>query len=134
MSFAGVFVVFLVSHHVGDYLLQTDWQARNKSGGLRRGAGESRRALFAHVGTYGLAFVPALAWLATETGAGIAVGLGVLVVVPHLVVDDGRLLRAHLRAVKHVTDPIDPTLRATVDQSMHLVSLFAVAVLGAALS
>ncbi|GAC1527494.1 MAG: hypothetical protein NVS2B6_15260 [Thermoleophilaceae bacterium] len=29
-----VFVVLAVSHVVGDYALQTDWQATNKRGGL----------------------------------------------------------------------------------------------------
>ena len=48
---------------VGDYLLQTDWQARNKRGGLG-GDPVARRALLTHVTTYTLAFVPALIWIA----------------------------------------------------------------------
>ena len=33
MSWVSVFAAFLVAHMVGDYLLQTDWQARHKRGG-----------------------------------------------------------------------------------------------------
>ena len=58
MSWVSVFASFLVAHMVGDYLLQTDWQARNKRGGLSGGV--ALRALGMHVATYTLAFVPAL--------------------------------------------------------------------------
>ena len=34
VSWVSVFAGFLVAHMVGDYLLQTDWQARHKRGGL----------------------------------------------------------------------------------------------------
>ena len=34
MEWFEVFAVFLVSHLVGDYLLQTDWQAVHKHRGL----------------------------------------------------------------------------------------------------
>ena len=34
MPWVEVFAVFFVSHQVGDYLLQTDWQAMHKRGGL----------------------------------------------------------------------------------------------------
>ena len=131
MSVAAVFVAFFVSHHVGDYLLQTEWQATHKDGGLRRGAGPARRALLVHVSLYTLAFVPALVWLAGESGAGAAVVLGALIFIPHLVVDDGRLLRGYLRRAKGVSDPIDAALCTAVDQSVHFVSLFAVALLAA---
>jgi hypothetical protein len=132
VSFAAVFVAFFACHHVGDYLLQTEWQAVNKSGGLARGAEEARRALVSHVSVYTLAFVPALVWLATETGAAVAAVLAALIFVPHLVVDDGRLLDGYLRRVKGVEPPVDDALSTAVDQSVHVVSLFAVALLAAA--
>ncbi len=62
---------------VGDYLLQTDWQARHKTGGLGRNP-VARRALLAHVATYTLAFVPALIWIGDELGAGWALLAGAL--------------------------------------------------------
>ena len=51
--------LFIVSHLVGDYLFQTDWQARNKTFGLGSDP-VARRALFSHVLIYTLAFVPAV--------------------------------------------------------------------------
>ena len=62
MSWVSVLAGFLVAHMVGDYLLQTDWQARNKRGGLS-GDAVARRALISHVTTYTLAFVPAFIWI-----------------------------------------------------------------------
>jgi hypothetical protein len=71
VTLPAIFVVLYVCHQVGDYLVQTDWQARNKAGGL--GADPvARRALFAHVTTYTLAFAPALAWIGVERTAAIA--------------------------------------------------------------
>ena len=37
MNWVSVFTAFLVAHMVGDYLFQTDWQARHKRGGLSGG-------------------------------------------------------------------------------------------------
>ena len=133
MTFASAFVAFFVSHHVGDYLLQTEWQASHKAGGLRRGAREARRALVAHVATYTLAFVPALVWIATESTGALAVAVAALIALPHLVVDDGRLVRAYVTRVKRVLDP-DRQLVSAVDQSTHLVLLFGAALVAAAVT
>ena len=54
MEWFEVFAVFLVSHLVGDYLLQTDWQAVHKHRGLGPDP-VSRRALASHVATYTIA-------------------------------------------------------------------------------
>jgi hypothetical protein len=78
-----VFAVFLVCHAVGDFALQTDWQARFKFEGLG-GDPVRRRALFSHVTVYTLCFVPALVWIGIETGqAWRGVLVGVVVFVPH---------------------------------------------------
>ena len=85
MSWVEIFAVFVVSHALGDYLLQTDWQATNKRGGLGRDR-TARMALLSHVFTYTLAFVPAGIWLAD--GGLETVGLILLAVsiyVPHVV-------------------------------------------------
>jgi Protein of unknown function (DUF3307) len=121
-----VFAALLVCHAVGDFLLQTEWQATHKRAGLGRD-GVRRRALVAHVATYTLAFVPALAWLAGELGAAGTVALAAGVFVPHLVQDDGRLLSVYVRAVKH-TEPAPGMLMLAVDQSFHLLVLFGLAV------
>ncbi len=90
MGWVAVFAAFVVSHLVGDYLFQTDWQARHKHGGLSR-RGACRRALCSHVATYTLAYLPALIWLAGDHGAWV-VGVALLIGVPHLIQDDGRLI------------------------------------------
>lgn len=130
MPWVDVFAVFVVSHLVGDFLLQTDWQARHKFGGLG-GNRESRRALLSHTLTYTAAFLPALVWLATDIGAW-AIGVAVLIAVPHMVQDDGRLLDAYVRHVKGVGSEAPSGLRLAVDQSGHAVALFLLALLTAA--
>ena len=129
MEWAEVFLVFVVSHLVGDYLLQTDWQALNKRGGLARGATESRKALFAHVSTYTLAYGFALVWIGYETSALAAIGTAAIVFVPHLVQDDGRLLLWYMHQVKQHTGDTNPSLFTAVDQSFHMVTLFGTALL-----
>jgi hypothetical protein len=128
-DWAEIFVAFYVSHLAGDYLLQTDFQAKRKWGGLGRDP-VARRALFSHLSTYLLAFVPALIWLGDELGLGAALGIAFAIWLPHLVIDDGRLLSAYMHRVKGCRDP-SPELTAAVDQAIHVVSLFAVALLAA---
>ncbi len=132
MSWANVSIVFFVSHLAGDFLAQTDWQARNKPGGL--GADPvARRALLLHVSVYTLFFLPALVWIGSDAGAAVAALIAALIFLPHLVVDDGRLLRAYMVRVKRTVDP-PPGLALALDQSVHLISLWATALLVAALS
>jgi hypothetical protein len=129
MPWVEAFAAFVVSHLVGDYLLQTDWQARNK----RRGLGPdpvARRALLSHIAGYTLAFVPALIWLADEIGAW-AVAIGALIAVPHMIQDDGRLLASYMRHVKHADGQANPSVAAAADQSFHFVALFLTALLAA---
>jgi Protein of unknown function (DUF3307) len=132
LGWAEVFVALFASHHVGDYLLQTEWQALNKVGGLGRDP-IARRALLMHIATYTAAFVPALVWLGSELGA-IVVGIAALVSIPHLIQDDGRLLTRYIRAVKHLESRPGDSIFALVDQSMHLVTLALVALLAHAVS
>jgi Protein of unknown function (DUF3307) len=127
VTWAEVFLVFVVSHLVGDFLLQTDWQARHKFGGLGPDR-ESRRALLAHTFTYTLAFVPALIWLATDIGAW-AIGVAVLIAVPHMVQDDGRLLDLYVRRAKGLAGEAPSGLRLAVDQSGHMIMLFLLSLL-----
>ncbi len=127
MTWVEVLAAFLVAHMVGDYLLQTDWQARHKAGGLG-GDRAALKALTAHVTTYTLAFVPACVWIAGERGVGWAILAGALVALPHLVIDDGRVVRLYLREVKGA-DTFDPGLAGAVDQAFHIVSMCVVALL-----
>jgi Protein of unknown function (DUF3307) len=126
MPWVEIFVVFLVSHLVGDFLLQTDFQATHKRGGL--GADPvRRRALLSHAATYTLAFVPALIWLASDIGAW-AIGVAALIALPHVLQDDGRLLDRYVRGIKGL-EPRPGTLMLAVDQSFHLLALFLLALL-----
>ena len=129
MTWSALFGTFVLSHLVGDFLLQTNWQAMNKHGGLGRDA-ETRRALATHVLTYTLCFVPALVWTATEIGALAGVGLALLVALPHAAVDDGRFVSGWVRRVKGVHGTPPNVVRLGVDQTLHVLALGAVALLG----
>ena len=132
MTWAAVFVVFYVSHQVGDYVLQTDWEALHKRGGLGRNP-VARRALFMHTFTYTLAYVPALIWIASTIGWKTLV-IVVAIALPHLIQDDGRLLSIYLRRVKRLDPIANHSVAALVDQAMHMVALFGAALLVSALA
>ncbi len=126
MIWVEAFAVFVVCHMVGDFILQTDWQARNKYGGLGKDM-ERRRALWSHVVVYTLCFVPALVWIGIETDVLRAIVTGLVIAIPHLIQDDGRLLDAYMRRVKGLAAGGNLGLRVAVDQSFHLVFLFGTA-------
>ena len=120
MTWVELFIAFVVSHLAGDYLLQTDWQAVHKRGGLTVRACDARRALFTHVGTYTLAFAPAL--VATEPNAKL-VWIVPAIFVPHLIQDDGRLLHDYMRRVKRIDPTGNLPVSIAVDQTFHIVAL-----------
>jgi hypothetical protein len=126
-----VFAVFLVCHLVGDFLLQTDWQAVTKRGGLSLRNRDARRALFMHVFVYTLVFVPAVIWIATQESA-LAIGLLAVIFVPHVIQDDTRLLVAWNRAVKRSGPKPGGYVYMAIDQSFHIVFLFGTALLALA--
>jgi Protein of unknown function (DUF3307) len=128
MTWDAVFVAFFVAHLVGDFLLQTEWQATTKHRGIGDPVG--RRALISHGVSYTTAFLPALIWVGTEQGAIAAVGGALLVILPHVVIDDGRLVPLWLLHVKHnQPGQIAPALQLAVDQSFHVVCLLGLALL-----
>lgn len=127
MPWVEVFAVFIVCHLAGDYLIQTDWQAAHKRGGLGPDP-TARRALISHVTTYTLAFTPALVWLALEIEAKV-VAVAALIFIPHLVQDDGRLLAAYMLNVKSLSYRDNPFVFGAVDQSFHVLTLFGISLL-----
>jgi hypothetical protein len=131
MSWPAVFVMFFVSHQCGDYLLQTDWQATHKRGGLGRDP-VARRALLTHTLTYSAAYVPAFIWISSRLGWKTLL-VAVAVSIPHLIQDDGRLLRAYIRRVKGMDPVANHVVTAMVDQALHIVALFGAALLVSAL-
>ena len=130
MLWVEVLVVFIVCHLVGDFLLQTDWQARHKHGGLGRDP-VARRALLSHVTAYTLVFVPAIVWVVLTADLSVATGalLLALVFLPHLLQDDGRVVRWWMLDVKRTDPAAQPGVTVVVDQTMHIVMLFALAVM-----
>ena len=130
MSWVEVFAVLLVSHLAGDFVAQTEWQATHKFGGLGRDR-ERRRALLSHILTYTLCFVPALIWLSDDLSAAGLAGIAALIALPHMVQDDGRLLSAYLARVKRTDAVPGDLVYFGVDQSLHVLALFAVALIAA---
>jgi Protein of unknown function (DUF3307) len=128
VSWSETLLALLVSHAVGDVLLQTEWQAQRKVRGFGDPVG--RQALARHITTYTLAFVPALVWIGAETSILRAVAVGALVATTHLVIDDTRLVSAWLREVKRATDPT-PALSIAVDQTLHVLCLLGAALVAA---
>jgi hypothetical protein len=129
MSWPELFDVFILCHLTGDFLLQTNWQASNKAGGLGRDP-EKRRALASHAISYMSAYLPALLWIAIERGVLWAAATVVLVGVPHWIQDDGRLVVVFAKRVKKLGEPPDPVpVYLMVDQTFHVIALFVVALL-----
>jgi hypothetical protein len=131
MTWASVFVVFYVSHLVGDYLVQTDWQARHKRGGLGPDR-TARKALLSHLTTYALSFVPALIWISSQLHLKVLLILAA-VAIPHMVQDDGRLLSLYVRKVKGLDAGSDRAIVVYVDQAFHMLALLGAALLVSAL-
>jgi hypothetical protein len=127
MPWAQIFEVFIVSHLLGDYLLQTEWQAVNKRGGLT-GTWVQRRALFSHIATYTMAYIPSLIWLWSSLH-GWVFGIAAVIAIPHLIQDDGRLLARYSMTVKKADITRNLSLSAALDQSFHLIALFLTALL-----
>jgi len=127
VTWVEVFAVLVVCHLVGDFLLQTDWQARFKEGGLGHDP-LHRRALVTHVLVYTAAFLPALVWIGLETDAAWAVLIGLAIAIPHLIQDDRRLLDAYMTRVKGLAKT-SSGLRVAVDQAFHALFLFGTALL-----
>jgi hypothetical protein len=123
-----VFAVFIVCHVAGDFLLQTDWQAVNKRGGLSSRNPDARRALFTHVTVYTLVFVPAVIWIANAKSA-LAFALLAVIFIPHLIQDDTRVLVTWNRIVKRSGPQPGDYVYMAIDQSFHFVALFGTALL-----
>jgi len=129
MPWPEVFLVLLVSHLVGDFLIQTDHQALHKRHGIAAGA--PMRALLTHVVTYTLAFLPALVWLFDDLGAAVLL-VAAYLFVTHAMIDDARLLEGYMRVAKGRGSLEQSGVVFMVDQSFHVLTLFALALLIAA--
>lgn len=130
MPWVEILAVFALCHLVGDFALQTEWQAQHKHGGLGPDP-VARRALVTHVSTYTLAFLPAFVWLWDSLGAG-TLAVAAVIAGTHLIQDDGRLVDAYMKLVKHTSTKERPLVAVMVDQTFHGLLLFAVALVAGA--
>ena len=128
MDWSDLFIVLIVSHLAGDFILQTEWQATMKVDGLGPDP-ERRRALASHLVTYAIAYVPALVWIATQRGAAGVVAVVATTFAVHGIQDDGRLLRSYVKTVKKVEPPYGSPLWIAIDQSFHIAALLGTALL-----
>jgi hypothetical protein len=128
MSWIAYFVVLSLAHLAGDFLLQTNHQALRKVGGLGRDP-VARRALFGHISTYALPIIGALIWIGERRPGGITALAGALILLEHLVQDDGRLLASFCLRVKRMDVTEWSAVAVWVDQTFHLLALFGVALL-----
>ena len=92
----------------------------------------ARRALFSHLLTYSLCFVPAFIWVADKESGGRLVATILIVILTHLIQDDRRLLYRYTVVVKKADPPPDHPLWIFIDQSFHLAWLFGAALAAAA--
>ena len=76
-----------------------------------------------HALIYTLGFVPALIWIGAEVNAGVAIGIGALLLVSHAVIDDGTIVMAWVRHIKHVEGAPTVVVRLGVDQTLHVLVL-----------
>jgi hypothetical protein len=110
-----LFETLVIAHVVGDWLLQTEWQATNKA--------TNWRALLAHVTVYHIIVLAALLW---RLGAGeplVYAVVGGLAVI-HAVMDRKRSVHWFMRAMRiSVKRAPEGWLATAVDQSLHLVWL-----------
>lgn len=83
------FVLILWAHFVGDFVLQTDWQAKNKS--------KRWDAMLPHVATYTMTLAVAAAWMFGTAGLGYALVNGAAHLLTDVVTSQGT---AHYAAKK----------------------------------
>lgn len=131
MPWIELFATFMVAHLVGDFLLQTTFQALYKRNGLSGGV--ALKALLSHIFFYTLCFTPIFIWICNERDFGWALLAVALIAIPHMIQDDGRLIGVWGRKVKKLGDPpsaadSEPnTVYLFVDQSFHVLVLFGIA-------
>lgn len=116
-----IFEGLIVAHVVGDWLLQTEWQALNKA--------RHWGALMAHVVIYHVVMATILVIgfrLNVQVVLLVVLGLAVF----HAVLDRRNVTDWYMRATRMVVHQDPPFwLRMAVDQSLHIVSLAVAAVI-----
>lgn len=128
---AAVFVALYAAHHLGDHIVQTDWQARHKTDRGWVGV----RAMAGHLAGYHLAAAAALAAVtafgADITWAGAAAGLG-FSAATHAVLDRRwpvQWLLEHTGSAAFADRQTPICGMYEADQSLHVAALFVAALI-----
>lgn len=110
-----VFLFLIVGHAVGDFLLQTSWQAENKS--------RIWKALITHGLVYSVVI-----YLITLMAGGISLLSIVVIFLSHVLLDKGNIVKWWLKTIKK--EQTDNTqIRFLVDQSLHVLVLLIVTII-----
>jgi hypothetical protein len=109
-----IFEIMLCTHLFADYLLQTEWQAVNKSKNLI--------ALGSHIAVYHLVMLGVLVW---RFGWDMRVlGVVAFLALTHAVMDRGWVIPRLMRALRLVVNrPAERWLVMVVDQVIHILLL-----------
>ena len=115
-----LFDKLLVAHLVGDWLLQTEWQALNK--------GQNYRALFSHIGIYSVVLFGVLVLDFGFQNIYVYLVVGMLALT-HALLDRTWLVIRFMKALRLIVErEPERWLVMAVDQVFH-ISLLAVAVI-----
>lgn len=110
-----IFLYLIVGHVVGDFLLQTSWQAENK--------GRIWRALISHGLVYSIAI-----YIITLIVGSISLISIAIIFISHILLDKGHFVNWWIENIKkEQTD--DERIRFIVDQSLHLLVLLIITML-----
>ena len=117
-----LFDKLLIAHLVGDWLLQTEWQALNK--------GQNYRALFSHVGIYSVIILGVLVADFGFQNIFVYVVVGMLAL-SHAFLDRRWPVIRYMKALRLIVErKPEPWLLMAIDQVLHIVLLaFAVIIL-----
>lgn len=108
-----LFESLFVAHLAGDWLLQTDWQARNKE--------RNWVALLGHVAVYHL-LILAVLWLRLGIGNVRVYTVVFVLAVTHALMDRRWPFVGFLRAVRVIgPDPPQPWVLVLMDQAIHIL-------------
>jgi hypothetical protein len=123
-DFTALFILFYVAHKIGDYWVQTDWQANNKA--------TNWIALWSHGTTYALTFMPfvTLAVVTDVISPVAAFASFGLIQLPHVWFDTRKPLNWYWVHVKRLSldpasHPLFAILRLEMDQAFHISCLAA---------
>ncbi len=110
-----IFAWLVIGHLVGDWMLQTDWMAREKQNGL------VARALLIHCLIYTGTLMATLALVAARHALSPPyLSVGLIVLLSHWLIDGARLAARWSQLLRQTKQTF---VRIMVDQTLHLLVL-----------